>query len=144
MRFGLIPELVGRLPVITSLESLDEEALVRILCEPKNSMVRQYRHLFELDHVELEFEDDALRAIAKKAIERKTGARGLRGILEETLGRLMYEIPSDPTVERVVITADAVNHAGEALVLHDPNRAELPAASPAAAKKIPPRTSSAS
>ena len=138
VRFGLIPELVGRLPVITSLNSLDEPALVRILCEPKNSMVRQYQQLFSLDNVKLEFEEDALRAIAKKAIERKTGARGLRGILEETLGKLMYEIPSDPTVERVVITADAVNHTGEALIVHDPNRAQAPAA------KAGTRTSTAS
>jgi ATP-dependent Clp protease ATP-binding subunit ClpX len=142
VRFGLIPELVGRLPVITSLESLDEEALVRILCEPKNSMVKQYQHLFALDNVQLEFEDEALRTIARKAIERKTGARGLRGILEETLGKLMYEIPSDPTVTRVVITSDAVNHTGDALILRDPAATDSDA--PSAPKKVTARASSAS
>jgi ATP-dependent Clp protease ATP-binding subunit ClpX len=104
VHYGLIPELVGRIPVITALEPLNEEALVRILTEPKNSMVKQYQRLFEMDNVTLEFETEALESIAKHAIERKTGARGLRGILEETLTKLMYEVPSDHTVERVIIT----------------------------------------
>ena len=89
VRFGLIPELVGRLPVITSLSALDEQALIRILLEPKNSMIKQYQRLFELDRITLEFEQEALEEIARLAIERKTGARGLRGILEETLAKLM-------------------------------------------------------
>jgi len=141
VRYGLIPELVGRLPVVTSLENLDEEALIRILTEPKNSMVKQYQHLFALDNVELEFESEALSAIAKKAIERKTGARGLRGILEDTLGKLMYEIPSDPTVVRVTVTADTVDGKGEALIVRDPDRRELAAPAP---KKVTPRANTAS
>lgn len=112
VKFGLIPELVGRLPVITALNGLDENSLVRILKEPKDALVKQYAKLFALDEVELCFEDDALQAIAKKAIERHTGARGLRSIMEETLKKLMYEIPSDETVTRITITAAAVN--GEA------------------------------
>jgi len=144
VRYGLIPELVGRLPVITSLESLDEDTLVKILLEPKNSMVKQYRHLFRLDNIELIFEDDALRAVAKRAIERKTGARGLRGILEETLSRLMYESPSDPTIERIIVTADAVNGEGEAIVVHDPARAQKTEEHAAAPRKVTPRAPSAS
>lgn len=116
VKFGLIPELVGRMPVITSLESLDEKSLVRILLEPKNSMIKQYQRLFELDKVALEFEEDAYEAIAKKAIVRKTGARGLRGILEETLSKLMYDTPSDPTVERIVVTKDSVENGAEPLI----------------------------
>lgn len=112
VKFGLIPELVGRLPVITALNGLDENALVRILKEPKDSLVKQYTKLFAIDGVELNFDEDALTSVAKKAIERHTGARGLRSIMEETLKKLMYEIPSDETVVRINITADAVN--GEA------------------------------
>ncbi len=108
VKFGLIPELVGRLPVITALNGLDEDALVRILTEPKNSLVSQYQFLFHLDKVELEFEPEALREIARKTIERKTGARGLRSIMEELLTPLMYQIPTDFTVEKVVITPEVV------------------------------------
>ena len=108
VKFGLIPELVGRLPVITALNGLDEDALVRILREPKDSLVKQYTKLFDMDGVELVFEDDALREVAKKAIDRHTGARGLRSIMEETLKKLMYEIPSDETVIKITITADTV------------------------------------
>lgn len=108
VKFGLIPELVGRLPVITALNGLDEDALVRILTEPKNSLVSQYQFLFQLDKVELEFEPESLREIARKTIERKTGARGLRSIMEELLTPLMYQIPTDFTVEKVVITPEAV------------------------------------
>jgi ATP-dependent Clp protease ATP-binding subunit ClpX len=125
VRYGLIPELVGRLPVITSLESLDEDALVRILLEPKNSMVKQYQHLFGLDGIELVFEPEALRAVAHRAIELKTGARGLRGILEDVLGKLMFSAPSDLTIERIVITRDCVMHTGDAIVVHDPARTPL-------------------
>lgn len=108
VKYGLIPELVGRLPVITVLNELDEESLTRILIEPKNALMRQYQALFSLDNVELEFTEDALKAIACMAIERKTGARGLRGILEDILGELMFTIPSDDTVSKIVITEAAV------------------------------------
>jgi ATP-dependent Clp protease ATP-binding subunit ClpX len=108
LKFGMIPEFVGRLPVITSVHNLDREALIRILTEPRNALVRQYRRLFELDGVDLEFTDDALEAIADQAILRGTGARGLRAILEEVLLSVMYEVPSRKDVERVVITAESV------------------------------------
>ena len=108
VKFGLIPELIGRLPVITVLDSLDEAALIRVLTEPKNSIVRQYKELFGLDNAELEFTDAALHAIAKKTIERKSGARGLRSVVEELLIPIMYEIPSDPTIIRVTIDEDTV------------------------------------
>jgi ATP-dependent Clp protease ATP-binding subunit ClpX len=108
LKFGMIPEFVGRLPVLTSVRNLDREALVRILTEPRNALVRQYHRLFELDGVELEFTDDALEAIADQAILRGTGARGLRAILEEVLMSVMYEIPSRSDVARVVITSEAV------------------------------------
>lgn len=142
VRFGLIPELVGRLPVITSLSALDEQALIRILLEPKNSMIKQYQRLFELDRITLEFEQEALEEIARLAIERKTGARGLRGILEETLAKLMFDAPSDYTIERIVITKGCVDRTGEPLILRDPER--LPAESPRAiaeARKPRSRTS---
>ena len=108
--YGIIPELVGRLPVIASLDGLTEKALVRILSEPKNCLVNQYKKLFALDKVELEFQPEALTAIAKKTIERKIGARGLRSIMEEHLNHLMYEVPSDYTIEKVLITPDAVSY----------------------------------
>ena len=109
VKFGIIPELVGRIPVITSLSGLDENALVRILTEPKNSIVNQYKKLFELDDVDLEFTDDALLAVAKIAKEQNTGARGLRGILENVLTDLMFTTPSDETIKKSVINADVVN-----------------------------------
>lgn len=109
VKFGIIPELVGRIPVITSLSGLDENALVRILTEPKNSIVNQYKKLFELDDVDLEFTDDALLAVAKIAEEQNTGARGLRGILENVLTDLMFTTPSDETIKKIVINADVVN-----------------------------------
>jgi len=108
LKFGMIPEFVGRLPVITSVHNLDREALIRILTEPRNALVRQYRRLFELDGVDLEFTDDALDAVADQANLRGTGARGLRAILEEVLMSVMYEVPSRKDVEKVVITADVV------------------------------------
>ncbi len=108
VKYGLIPELVGRLPVIVGLENLDREALIRILSEPKNSLVKQYRKLFEMDGVELEFDPDALEAVADRAIERNTGARGLRSILEETMTSIMFDIPSHKDVEKVIITKDCV------------------------------------
>jgi ATP-dependent Clp protease ATP-binding subunit ClpX len=108
LKFGMIPEFVGRLPVLTSVRNLDRESLVRILTEPRNALVRQYRRLFELDGVELDFTDDALEAIADQAILRGTGARGLRAIMEEVLMSVMYEIPSRTDVARVVISGEVV------------------------------------
>jgi ATP-dependent Clp protease ATP-binding subunit ClpX len=108
LKFGLIPEFIGRLPVITTVRSLDREAMVRILTEPRNAFVKQYKRLFELDGVALEFTDDALEAIADQAMRRGTGARGLRAIMEEVLLSVMYEIPSDPDAAQVLITREAV------------------------------------
>ena len=108
VKFGLIPELVGRLPIVTVLDSLDEGALVRILKEPKNSLVKQYKAMFAMDNVELDIEDDALHEIAKKTIKMKSGARGLRSVVEQTLMGTMYEVPSDPTIIKVVVDAQAV------------------------------------
>ncbi len=117
VKFGLIPELVGRLPVITALSGLDEGALVRILTEPKNSLVKQYQKLFAFDDVLLEFEDDALKAVAQKAIEAQTGARGLRGIMEGVLTQLMFEVPSDDTIEKIIITEEAVKSGAEPKII---------------------------
>src|SRR5262245_28821308 len=108
LKFGMIPEFVGPLPVITSVHTLDREALIRILTEPRNALVKQYRRLFELDGVDLEFTPDALEAVADQAILRGTGARGLRAILEEVLLSVMYEVPSRKDVERDGITAPVV------------------------------------
>lgn len=108
LKFGLIPEFVGRLPVITSLQPLDEDALVDILVKPKNALVKQYQKMLELDDVELEFEEEALREIAKRAIERKTGARGLRSIIEGIMLDVMFELPSREDVQKCIITADTV------------------------------------
>ncbi len=120
LRFGLIPEFVGRLPVMVTLEELDEDALVRILTEPKNALVKQYKELFSMDGVNLEFEEEALHIIAKKAIERKTGARGLRGIIEESMLDIMYEIPSRDDIEKCIITKETVENKVEpTLVLSD-------------------------
>ncbi len=110
VKFGLIPELVGRIPVIVALSNLDQDALVRIIKEPKNSLIKQYECLFEMDHVKLSFEDGAIEAIAELAIERNTGARGLRAIMEGIMTKLMYEIPSRSDVEEVRITADCVKN----------------------------------
>jgi len=122
VKYGLIPELVGRLPVIAALNGLDEDALVRILTEPKNCLINQYKKLFQLDKVELEFEPEALKAIAKKTIDRRTGARGLRSIMEDLLTGLMYKVPSDYTVEKVTITADTVNNSTEPEIVYNPDR----------------------
>jgi ATP-dependent Clp protease ATP-binding subunit ClpX len=108
LRYGLIPEFVGRLPVVVALDSLDEDALVRILTEPRNALVKQFRKLFEMDGVELEITDDALRAIAREALARKTGARGLRAILEEVMLEIMYDIPSRRDVKKCVITKETI------------------------------------
>ena len=119
VKFGLIPELVGRLPVITALSGLDEDSLVRILTEPKNSLVKQYQKLFAFDNVLLEFEDNALKAVAKKAIEAQTGARGLRGIMEGVLTQLMFEVPSDDTIEKIVITEEAVENGADPEIIRN-------------------------
>lgn len=122
VKYGIIPELVGRIPVITALNGLDTNALVKILKEPKNSLVKQYTKLFSLDGVDLEFTDDALLAIANMAKEQKTGARGLRGILENTLNDLMFEVPSDHTIEKIKINADVVNNKAEPVIVHNSNK----------------------
>ena len=118
IKFGLIPEFIGRVPVVVSLDALDEEAMVRILKEPKNSLVKQYQALMEMDGVELEFEEEALREVAKIAMERKTGARGLRSVIEKTMTDVMYESPSDQTIQKCVITKDAVTGKESPVVTH--------------------------
>jgi len=124
LKFGMIPEFIGRLPVITSVSALDREALIQILTEPKNALVRQYRRLFELDGVDLEFSDDALEAIADQAILRGTGARGLRAIMEEVLQSVMYDVPSRDDVASVVITKEVVlEHVNPTIVPRKPARA---------------------
>ena len=121
VKFGLIPELVGRLPVIVPLQNLDTEALVRILSEPKNSLTKQYAKLFDMDHVALSFEEDALRAVAELAIERNTGARGLRSIIEGVMTGIMFDIPSRDDVEEVVVTKECVTDGAEPkLILKSP------------------------
>ena len=115
--FGMIPEFLGRLPIVFSLESLTEDMLVKILQEPKNAILKQYKRLLELDEVKLTFEDDALRAIARKALEKDTGARALRAIIEEFMLDIMYEIPKDDNIGEVIITGDYVNHTGGPKIL---------------------------
>ena len=122
VKYGLIPELVGRLPVIATLDDLDEKALVRILTEPKNSLVSQYKKLFQLDKVDLEFEPDALLAIAKMTLERHTGARGLKSVMESFLKNLMYNVPSDYTIEKVVINKDTVEDSKNVQIVRNPER----------------------
>lgn len=108
LKFGLIPEFVGRLPILVTLESLDKAALIEILTKPKNALVKQYKKLFELDDVKLEFNDESLEAIAAEAISRQTGARGLRAIIEDIMNEIMYEIPSDKTITKVTINKEAI------------------------------------
>lgn len=126
MKFGLIPELIGRLPAIVSLDTLDKDALVRILQEPKNALVKQYETLFAMDGVELKFQPEALERVAEVALERKTGARGLRGVLENVMTDIMFRIPSDETVCRVEITPGVVDGTGEPVVEHG-ERTAVPA-----------------
>ena len=121
VRYGLIPEFVGRLPVIATLEELDEEALVQILTEPKNSLTKQYRKLFDLDDVDLDFREDALVAVAKKAMERKTGARGLRSILESVLLDTMYDVPSTDNLVKVVIDGAVIKGESDPLMIYENN-----------------------
>lgn len=122
VKFGLIPELVGRVPVITALKQLSKEDLIKILSEPKNALLKQFEALFQMDDVELEFTDDALVAIAEKTLEKKTGARGLRGIMESVLMPIMYETPSEHTISKVTITRDCVENGDEPEILRDENR----------------------
>ncbi|MCR5700699.1 MAG: ATP-dependent Clp protease ATP-binding subunit ClpX [Lachnospiraceae bacterium] len=118
VKYGLIPEFIGRVPVTVTLDLLDEDALMRILTEPKSAICKQYKKLFELDGVELDFEEDALRAIAKETMERKTGARGLRSIIEKSVNDLMYEIPSDDTISKCIITKDTVEGKGQPEIIY--------------------------
>ena len=121
LKFGLIPEFIGRLPVIVTLEELTEDALIRIMKEPKNALIKQYKKLFELDHVELEIEEEAVKAIARKAIERKTGARGLRSIFEKAMTDIMFDIPSRKDVKKCIITKETIETEQEPrLVLSEP------------------------
>lgn len=119
IQFGIIPELVGRLPVLSSLNSLTREQMVRILTEPKNALVKQYQKLMEYDDVELEFQPEALAAAADKALERKIGARGLRAVMEEVLTQVMYAVPSDPTISKVIITPESIQDGATPQLLHD-------------------------
>ena len=136
IKFGLIPEFIGRVPVVVTPDALDENALISILKEPKNSLTKQYRRLFELDGVELDFEDDALELVAKKSLERKTGARGLRAIMEGSLMDLMYKIPSDDTIRKCTITKDVVDGTGEPEIV----RGEAPAQAKTAGSRRTSRT----
>ena len=122
VKYGLIPELVGRIPVITSLNALDENSLVRILTEPKNSLVNQYKRLFDLDKVDLEFTSEALVSVAKRTLERKTGARGLRSVMEDALLPFMYEIPSDYTVEKVTVTKETIEKGEKPDIVYNKDR----------------------
>ncbi len=122
LRFGLIPEFVGRLPIVATLRELDKEALIDIVTKPKNAIVKQYKKLFKLDNVELEFEQEALEAIVEKAIERKTGARGLRSIIEEIMRDIMFEIPSNPLIEKCIVTKETVISKEAPKIIIDTNR----------------------
>ena len=122
VRYGLIPEFVGRLPVIATLEELDEPSLIKILTEPKNALIKQYQRLFEMEECDLEFRDDALLAIAKKAMKRKTGARGLRTLLEKTLLDTMYELPSSSEISKVVIDKTVIQSSKEPLLIYEKNK----------------------
>ena len=125
IRYGLIPEFVGRLPVIATLEELDEKSLVRILTEPKNALAKQYQRLFEMEDCDLEFRDDALKAIAKKAMERKTGARGLRTLLEKTLLDTMYDLPSNEDISKVVIDKSVIDSSNKPLLIYGKNKSKV-------------------
>lgn len=125
LKFGLIPEFIGRLSVVVTLDSLDREALIRILTEPRNALTKQYQKLLELDNVLLEFEPEALDEIANKAIERETGARGLRSIMEETMGDIMFDTPSDKTIEKCIVTKESVNRSEPPRLIRSENRRPL-------------------
>ncbi len=142
VKYGLIPELVGRMPVITTLQALDAEALVRILTEPKNAILKQYVQLFGLDGVTLEFTDDALREVAQRTLKRETGARGLRSVMEELLTQLMFEVPSDPTIEKIVITSACVTEGAQPQIVYNPDK-KARRLSPAGKGKTPVRRKAA-
>jgi ATP-dependent Clp protease ATP-binding subunit ClpX len=127
MKYGLIPELIGRLPKTVSLDSLDQDALIQILTEPKNALVKQYQRLFAMDGVELEFERDALVEVARIAVERKTGARGLRGVMEDAMTEIMFEIPSDKTIRRVTVTKEVIDKEGAPLIERNTRANKAPA-----------------
>ena len=121
LRYGLIPEFIGRLPMIATLEDLDEKSLVKILQEPKNSLIKQYQELFKLDGAKLSFKDNAIKEIAQKAINKKTGARGLRSILENILLKTMYDLPSQDNVEEVIVDASAAKGLSQPIIVHSKN-----------------------
>lgn len=124
----MIPEFIGRLPIVATLKDLDKQALIKILIEPKNSLVKQYQKLFEIDDVELVFEQEALEAIVDRAIERKTGARGLRSIIEEIMRDIMFEIPSNPNIEKCIITkATVLDNAGPQTIINEEKKQHKPA-----------------
>jgi ATP-dependent Clp protease ATP-binding subunit ClpX len=123
LKYGLIPEFVGRLPVSVSLDSLDKEALIRILTEPKNAIIKQYQKLLQLDRVELNFTTDALEEAAERALKQRTGARGLRSIIEDVLLDVMYEIPSRADIKKVVINGDVISHTNKPLLITRSERA---------------------
>ena len=122
LKYGLIPEFIGRLPVVVTLDNLDEQALIRILTEPTNALTKQYEYLFELDNVYLEFKEEALKAVAKQAVERETGARGLRSIMEEFINTIMYEIPTEKNIEKCIITEDVVLYHKQPEYIYNYNR----------------------
>ena len=122
LKFGMIPEFIGRLPIIATLKELDRKALIKITTEPKNALVKQYKKLLEIDGVELEFEPDALEAIVDKAIERKTGARGLRSIIENVMTDIMYDIPSNEKIEKCIITKDTIQNNAKPKIIENPNK----------------------
>ncbi len=124
VKYGIIPELVGRLPVITVLDDLDEDALVKILVEPKNAIIKQYKYLFSLDGIELEVTDDALKEIAKKTVERKTGARGLRTVVEEVLSEVMFEAPADETITKVIVDAKCITDGEKPEIVRDEGKSK--------------------
>ena len=128
-KYGLIPEFIGRLPIFVTLEELDEKALAEILTKPKNALVKQYKALLKMDGVDLDFEDDALIEIAKKAVERKSGARGLRGIVEEAMLDIMYEVPSDPSIKKITITGDSIKKGAQPLIEKTSEKSERKKAS---------------
>jgi len=125
VKYGLIPEFIGRLPVLASLEDLDEKALITILTKPKNALLKQYQKLFEMENTKLEFRENALKAIAQKAINLKTGARGLRSIIENILMDTMFELPSEPDINEVVINEEVVKKGTKPILVHEKNNKEI-------------------
>jgi ATP-dependent Clp protease ATP-binding subunit ClpX len=121
LKYGLIPEFIGRLPMIATLEDLDEKSLIKILQEPKNSLIKQYQELFKLDGAKLSFKENAVKEIAQKAITKKTGARGLRSILENILLKTMYDLPSQDNVEEVIVDASAAKGLSQPIIVHSKN-----------------------